>query len=415
MDAEIRTPIYECQTTVQKQLALLAAWEGPEANKEAARGFAQYLLAKGVGKVRLAKLLWVVRNLCGLSEKPLTELGKRDLEALVAIINQEEKWSDHTKSDYRRCIKQFFKWYEEEDPRLQGTPEEREKALRLYKYVFKDIKSKPKPKIIDYSNIITDKDARQLIEKGCRESMERAMVAFLHETGCRVGEHLGVRIKDIERKERHALVMVDGKTGKRRIPILQSLPWIDQWLQDHPFKDNPNALLWVSTHHGPHFHKPLRYYGVVRLLDRVFERAGVKKQSNPHWFRHSRATILAPKYSEAVLCEIMGWVSGSIQVRTYVHMGAGQVENNFLQVHGIKPVEEAEPLSQFCICGTTNTGTSRYCFKCGNALTVATVIEDGHKKNLAIDEALDLFTKIVSNPELKKQFEEYKRSGGTNL
>lgn len=423
---EIRTPIYHTQPSVQRQLTVLADSNLEQRNKDNLHAFAQYLLAKGTGKSRLAKMLCLLRRLCSMVNKPLITLEKRDVEALVAAINQTETWKEHTKSDYRRAIKQFFRWYEDEDPRLRSSAEVREQTKRLYTYVSRNIKCKVKQKTIDYGNIITDEDAQKLITKGCSTTMERAMVAFLHESGCRVGELLGLRLKDIERKDRHYMIALDGKTGPRRIPIIQSVPYIEQWIQDHPFKDNKNALLWVSTHSGRHYHKQIRYYGVVKILESCAEKAGYcktsqkqyhskngtecqykirhdfTKQINPHWFRHSRATILAPKYSEAVLCQLMGWVPGSNQVRTYVHMGAGQVEDKFLQINGIKREEQVTTTHQFCVCGSINTGVASYCYRCGNALNTGVIVQE----QAATTEALGQLSRIMGDPALLQRFQE---------
>jgi len=407
---EERTPIYYRKNYLESQYRLLENWTGSTANKEGIKGFVEYLASRGSGRVRMAKLLCLLRGLCNLAGKDLITLERRDIESLVAKINQHPTWTEHTKSDFRRAVKQFFKWYEEEDPRLNsGSLDDRERMRKLYKYISKEIRSKPRLQSIDYSNIITDDEARQLIQNGCKTTMERAMISLLHETGCRVGELLGIRLRDIDRKDHHAMIVVDGKTGQRRIPIIQSLPWLEQWIQDHPYRTNPDALLWISTHGGPYKGRPIRYYGVRRLLERVFAKAGIKKRHNPHWFRHSRSTIVAPKYSEAVLCKMLGWVPGSVQVRTYVHLGASQVEDSFLQLHGIKPDTDKTPPMHFCVCGTTNPGESRYCYKCGNPLAVATMLEDEERKKAAIDDDIMWFaTTVMTNPELRKQFEELK-------
>lgn len=411
-DPEVRTPIYfKKDTYLARQQALLTAWKGNTEDKEALQGFYQHLFAKGAGKARVGKVMCLLRKTAELAPKSLRNMERKDMEYLVALINQSELWKENTKSDYRRALKQFYRWYENEDLRLiEGNSTEREAAKRLYKYLQTEVPSKPKRQSLDYSGILTDQDAQLLIAKGCQTSFERATIAVLHESGCRIGEFLGMRICDLQRKDRHGMMKVDGKTGERRIPLVQSLPYLEQWLQDHPYKDNPNALLWISTHVGRYYLQPLRYLGIKRLLERVADRAGLKKKHNAHWFRHSRATILAPQYSEAVLCKIMGWSIGSAQVRTYVHLGASQVENAFLKHHGIAPEERTKPDVQFCVCGTTNTASARYCFKCGNALNIATIVDDELKKTAAIDEALHLFADIMSNPELRKQFEEYKRN-----
>lgn len=425
-DPEIRTDIYfRSGTTFERQEAIVngqpyhdyshggtkftpKVWVGSTHNKELIQGFQRHLFAKGSKQYRVGKLTQNLRLICDLMGKNLDTLTKADAEDFLAKVNRREGWSPHTRRDYMRNFKQFFLWFEEEDHRLNNGDEQgRQDARKFYQYVRKISTAHPR-KVLDYATTLTDEDCRVLLEKGCQDDLERALVAILHETGCRVGELLGMRLRDIERKDRHALIRVNGKTGERRVPVLQSIPYLERWLPNHPARKNPNALLWVSTHNG-HRGEPLRHLGVVKLLQRVMARSGVKKRCNPHWFRHSRATILAPKYGEQVLCKVMGWELGSKQVRTYVHLGARQVEEAFLKTNGLAEPEHEESKMQFCVCGAVNEPGKRYCGRCGNALSVGTMVEDEQKKNAAVDEAMMLFAQIMSDPKIRTKFEEYKK------
>lgn len=412
INPEQRTEIYykKSEAFKRQEEILRTQWHGLDRNKELIQGFQQHLFARGTGQYRVAKLTMHMRHLCSMNpEQPLDKLTKKDAEAIVAAINRNESWGEHSKSDHRRVLKQFFKWFEDEDRRLQnGSQESRDNARRLYKYLQRDVIGKPKHQSMDYSGIITEEDALLLIDKGCRTPLERAMVAVLHETGCRVGELLNLRIRDIEHKERHGMLRLDGKTGDRRVPIIQSLPHLVKWIENHPHKENRDALLWISIHAGQ-YGRPFRYVGVKRILEKVFVRANIKKKNNAHHFRHSRATLIATKYSESVLCKIMGWSLGSRQVRTYVHLGAGQVEEAFLKNHGIIDDKKQAPTVQFCSCGTTNEPTSRYCYKCGRALNVAVALEDTELMRSAIDEAVnELLVKILKDPAKLQRYEEKK-------
>jgi integrase len=61
-------------------------------------------------------------------------------------------------------------------------------------------------------------------------------------------EILNLKIKDIMFKtvdtgsrKQYAEVLVNGKTGSRHIPLIQSIPYIKDWLANHPSRNNPNA------------------------------------------------------------------------------------------------------------------------------------------------------------------------------
>ena len=62
-------------------------------------------------------------------------------------------------------------------------------------------------------------------------------------------EILNLKIKDIVFKttadnKQYAEVLVNGKTGIRHIPLIQSIPYIKDWLSNHPSRNNPNSPLF---------------------------------------------------------------------------------------------------------------------------------------------------------------------------
>lgn len=57
-----------------------------------------------------------------------------------------------------------------------------------------------------------------------------------------------------------------------------------------------------------------------KILGATMERAGIDKPSNPHHYRHSRASYLVTEMTEAKLCEWFGWVQGSNVPAKYVHL-----------------------------------------------------------------------------------------------
>ncbi|MFP4567349.1 MAG: tyrosine-type recombinase/integrase [Candidatus Woesearchaeota archaeon] len=416
-ETELRTEIYPKRLealSIQKKK--LETWSGHNQNKELIIKFVTNLQAKGTGQLRCAKLMGQLRQICDLLKAPLNEVKQEDIEEYLATLNGFEKYTVVTKADYRRALKSFYKWYQKKDPLIESDqPKVIKERQRFYDYIKEEISISYKKRNPDYSNIITEEDAKIVLDKGCDTTISRALISVLHETGIRVGELLGIRIKDLETKEKHGMIRVEGKTGERRIPIIHSLPHLLRWLDDHPDNKNQNSLMWLSKSNG-HKNQPLRHVGATKLIKRAFNKGKIQKKCNPHWFRHSRATLLAGDYSEAILCQLIGWTIGSKQVRTYVHIGGKQVEHAVLSNNGLQPKVDIENKPMSCVCGTMNAGSSKYCYKCGKPLSIATVIEDEQNKSEAINEAFELFEKIMTSPDLRRQFEEFKTktNGGKN-
>jgi integrase/recombinase XerD len=56
-------------------------------------------------------------------------------------------------------------------------------------------------------------------------------------------EILGLKIKNMVFKavgnKQYAEVLVNGKTGTRPVPLIPSIPYIKDWLSNHPSRNNP--------------------------------------------------------------------------------------------------------------------------------------------------------------------------------
>jgi site-specific recombinase XerD len=56
---------------------------------------------------------------------------------------------------------------------------------------------------------------------------------------------------------------------------------------------------------------------LAKILKAAAEKAGLKKKAHPHKLRHSRATFLASKLTEAQMNQVFGWRQGSKMPNIY--------------------------------------------------------------------------------------------------
>ncbi|MBT3985167.1 site-specific integrase [archaeon] len=378
-------------------------------NKELILEFADNLFSRGVGDLRIGKLISQLKFIAIMLCVDFDKLCKKDVITLLAKIENNTKQKPNTKADYRRTLKQFYRWFEDEDNRLIRCDEETRLELnKLYKFIF-SVRSREIIEPIDPSTILTEEDIELVIQQ-TQNIKTRALLKFLHETGVRAGELLNIKIKDIRQDKLSASVIVDGKTGMRQIFVTQSVPYLTRWLDIHPYKNNPESYVWVGeSRHKQQKFKPLMHKGTQKLINRVFEKSSLDKKHNLHWFRHSRATLLAPHLTEALLCKYLGWSIGSRQVKRYVHLCNEQLEDAFLKMNGLKKKEEEKNVPVACGCGSINEYNAKYCYKCGRPLSVEIAIQDDEMKNKEIDKTMQVMMEIMQNPKLLEKFKEFKK------
>jgi integrase len=86
-----------------------------------------------------------------------------------------------------------------------------------------------------------------LFLKYCPSKRDKCYHAISRDSSCRPHELLNVKLKDIVFKmsanRQYAEILVNGKTGQRAIPLINSIPYLKDWIDDHPQSGNPNAVL----------------------------------------------------------------------------------------------------------------------------------------------------------------------------
>lgn len=338
----------------------------------------------------------------------LSNTTKEELKTLISHINNNRGWSITTQADYRRLIKQFFLWFEDEDPRIDSFSPE---AVRFYKAVRK-INITPEKRERDPSTIITDEDADKIITKGCHTPKAKAFIAVLHESGFRATEILGIRRQDIVFNHNGSYsVTVNGKTGVRTVTMIKSMGYLQTWLKNHP-DESPSAYVWLAQsqmYQG----KPLKYGGATKLVREAVAKAEIEKPHNLHWFRHSRASLNGLWMTEPVMREYFGWEKDSRQPTNYCHVGEEATKKRVLEFHGIKE-EETLVTTVVCACGTSNDGRARHCLNCGQALNMKVFHEDGQKVQEQTDETLKwFFAEVSKHPELLQRLAEMRGKRAT--
>ena len=264
-------------------------------------------------------------------------------------------------------IKSFFRWlYNGECPSF-----------------LKDMKVNLKPITVTPDQILTEEEIKKLIQVA-DNARDKAVVAVLYESGCRISEFLNIRLKNIKFDDYGAIINVSGKTGERSIRLVNSVPYLKEWLRYHPDKKEENGV-WVSMH-DKNVSK-LNYIGVWFILKELAIKAGLTKNVRPHIIRHSRITHTASKLPESALRMMYGWTAGSDMPKVYIHLNGNDVDEFVLsRLYGknIGNAKERGSLIEPKVCyscGEVNPSDYEFCSKCKLPLDIE-AIKLGEKRFL---------------------------------
>lgn len=272
---------------------------------------------------------------------------------------------------YQVCIKKFYKW-------LLGNNKNYPECVEWIRITNpRNLQEKP-------VEIVSPGEHKAMLENA-RNPRDRALFGLLYDSGCRIGELLTMRIKDLMFDEYGALIAVTGKTGYRKVRIVgNSIVELQAWLEYHPKRMDGDASLFCQIDGGGRG-QAMQYDQVHSMFTKTAKRAGIKRRMYPHLYRHTRSTILASKVPEAVLESQQGWVHGSRMSRVYVHLTQEQQDEAILQANGIKKkvIVEIETESPIACprCGTLNTNDAKYCRRCWLPLAIEAVIELKEKQD----------------------------------
>lgn len=339
-------------------------------------GFVNHVSSKQVTKHR--QYFYSVR-LRLIAERMGNQFLEPDIETVEELINNLQNgesarhgpYTANTINDFKVALKRFYMW----------KFRNREGMIDVLDILKKSGSGSANKKSED---IITQKEVRELIAACEHNSRDQLLISMLYDSGCRISELLTMRIKDVVSDQYGLYIHVTGKTGERNVRLVgDSQVYFKNWILRHPDRENPDAWLYIKLDSGKYRndkHEGMDYYTAQKVLRDAKRRSGITKRIHLHQFRHTRATLLARDLKEAPLERQMGWIHGSRQTRTYVHLKDKDVDIAVLKAYGIEVQEEKykhiDDLPRVCPrCGTINTSDADYCKRCALPIEANKVIE----------------------------------------
>jgi len=365
--------------------------------------FVDFMQKEERSSLRIMRCIIAILQAKKVVRKPFKECNKDDIQHYINYL-EDSGYRPSTLLTYKSIIKKFFKV-------VYGNNEYYPDAVRWIKLKVSKDKQREEERL-SYDQFLTEDEVRLLIDTA-NTIQKKAFIAVGYETGARPEELLNIRIKDILFDSKGAKVILRGKTVERVTRVIAYVSLLKQWLSIHPFRNDPNAYLWLSEATN-HRWRPLGLRSAEKMFKDIMKQSGINNNKRPRLYilRHSRATHLANKLTEAQMCSYFGWRLGTKVVQRYIHLAGVRTDDALLELAGVKVDKdnESSPLKvRYCKrCNEMLSPNHEFCIRCGysdkdtvaNAIASDDVIilQGEEKKELErrINRLETLLTELVS-------------------
>ncbi|MEU9155447.1 site-specific integrase [Streptomyces sp. NPDC048417] len=168
-----------------------------------------------------------------------------------------------------------------------------------------------------HPTILTASQAQAILD-ACTRLRDRYLFALLWETGIRIGEALGLRHEDLAVAEGELTVtprVNDNRAraksaSPRTVPVGPEIVRLYADYLHGEYGDLDSDYMFVNLWGGSYGH-PLTYASVYDLVLRLRREVGF--DFDPHWFRHTRATLLL---RQGVPIEVVSTLLGHSSIAT---------------------------------------------------------------------------------------------------
>jgi integrase/recombinase XerD len=390
-----------------------------------------------------------MKNEINLSDN-YRKLNIYTLYRMSKFLNNKKTYKEFTREDLLQYLDSFRR-PEASDPLHQWIGSynvTRILIMRFFKWLYYphlEQKKRPKPNVIENIPLLRRKEQSiykpsdlwtleddLLFLKYCPSLREKCYHTMSRDLSCRPHEILKLRLKDIQFKNngnyQYAEVLLNGKTGSRNIPLIGSIPYLKDWMDQHPQTGNPNSPLICGFDKtlGRRLTANAVYQKYINYREKLFPRLLdnpsippedkqkirelLKKPWNPYIRRHSALTEKSTILKENVLRQHAGWSIGSQMPQKYLHYFGNESSDGILQAYGIIPkdqqIEQLRP-KQCPNCNEPNKPDSKFCAKCRMVLTYDTYKETADKEEEKGDAIAILSDQVM---KLMTEVQELKRS-----
>lgn len=290
-------------------------------------------------------------------------------EAVVRWINRTHD-NEHTHRTYRKNLRAFARHY------LQ-TDDVPESVAWVPTSTSNDFDPVPSERDL----LAYEADIQPMVE-AAQNPRDEALLIVQFEAGLRGGELYDLAIGDVFDADHSMGLHVDGKQGERAVHLIVATPYLQQWLGDHPARDDPEAPLWSKLSSA----ERASYPTFLNYFKQAAERASVSKTVTPTNFRKSNTRWLVRLgFAQPEIEDRQGRARGSDHTARYMaRFGEESLEASYAAAHGkdVDIGENAEFAPVTCPrCDKETPRDREFCVWCDFALS-----HDAAEEAAAVDE-----------------------------
>ncbi|WP_410510156.1 tyrosine-type recombinase/integrase [Methanosarcina hadiensis] len=287
-----------------------------------------------------------------LNFKKAKEITKEDIESYFASLRKVKKVN--TINVYKIELRFFFNW------------------LKPKNKFFSDITTKKEYNGLNSDDLISEEEAHKIIQ-ATRSTRDRALLHVMYDSAARLDELRNLKKSDVFIDQYGAKIKVNGKTGERSIRIIDSVPDLQTWMNQHTGKQSD--YLFPVLPQMTQFSK----HGFRNIVKISAKRAGIEKNIHPHLFRHSKLTDLHKRgMTETELKPFAGWTKTSQMAAIYIHLAESDIDDKLVEIYGKKKEKKIEKKSSIKVCPfckTENTFDTVYCRNCSRIIDQTRAID----------------------------------------
>jgi integrase len=340
-------------------------------------------------------------------------------------VDPDKKWIT-TWNHYLNRVRLFFRWlYNAKGKEASENiiPSEWETPS------FVKIKGKKTKRTSTYLETeLWDRDEFLFIVKYETHIRNKAALTLFWDLGARNHEVTLLKIKHIRLKERYGEGEIphEAKTGGGPVLLTCSFPYVRDWLNEHPFRNEPNARLICNIMTGAPVNPEAMWTMMKQLKLRIIrmledgggtiinddEREKLRyllkaKKFNPYCIRHSSISADSDYLTEYALKKKVRWSMNSRQGSRYIKRRMGNDLKRQILIHsGVLTEEEIQKKPSVMICGrcsSVNALDKKYCYKCSYPLVPSAFDEIKAEEDLKIHTLMKKYEQDMESLEKKME------------